>query len=181
MRLAADDRQRWKPSCGLLSLKGSDRCGHALAGGTNDGELADLRRPISKLDGADRDTPDLPGEEAHRGFLVQAAEIRVFGQPDPERIIEDHGEDYADSLRGLRTDLGLDRPFGTRAIALKLGAMKPVGIPAAATEEDPSEPADDLTPGWTLSDELEALTPTAVADEQLPGTAAEVPLDDLPF
>lgn len=106
---------------------------------------------------------------------------RPFGQPDPKRIIEDHGQDYADSLRSLRTDLGLDRPFGSRAVALKLGQMTPVGLPFAGAEEDPSEPADDLTPSSAFSDELEALALPADPDEHLPGTAAEVPLDDLPF
>jgi hypothetical protein len=101
---------------------------------------------------------------------------RPFGKPHPDRIIIDDGTQHADSLRELRAGLGLDQPYGSVALALKLGPARPLVTPAAARKDDPTEPAEPLVPGTDLLDQTEDDN-----DERLPGNAAEVPLDDLPF
>jgi hypothetical protein len=102
---------------------------------------------------------------------------RPFGKPHPDRIIQEDGTQHSDSLRELRASLSLDQPYGAQAQKLKLGPARPVPItPAAARAEDPTEPAEPLVPGTDLLDQQQL-----DADERLPGDAAEVPLDDLPF
>lgn len=71
----------------------------------------------------------------------------------------------------LRADLGLDQPYGSKAVALKIGPARPLA--RVADVEDPSEPEEPIF----IAGEL----PGADMEERLPGNAAEVPLDDLPF
>lgn len=100
---------------------------------------------------------------------------RPFGKPDPERIKKDAGSISADALRELRANLGLDQPYGPKAVELKIGPPRPIPLPDADKEADPTEP-EEPTPF-----ELETLDVQEQMDERLPGDAAEVPLDDLPF
>jgi hypothetical protein len=100
---------------------------------------------------------------------------RPFGKPEPERIKEDTGDDRAEALRELRADLGLDQPYGPQAVALKIGPARPIPLPDAEKEPDPTEPEEPVLLEVELLDVQEQM------DERLPGDAAEVPLDDLPF
>ncbi|HEX8102156.1 MAG TPA: hypothetical protein VF533_06080 [Solirubrobacteraceae bacterium] len=102
-------------------------------------------------------------------------DTRPFGTPGPVRIKEDTGDDRADALRELRADLGLDQPYGPQAVAMKIGPARPIPLSDAEKEADPTEP-EEPTPF-----ENELLDVEEQMDERLPGDAAEVPLDDLPF
>jgi hypothetical protein len=107
---------------------------------------------------------------------------RPLGKPDHERIKTDAGSDRVESLNVLRSDLGLDRPFGTKAKALKIGELKPVAKPAAEREEDPTEPEAPVPVGAErLLDDLDEAQPAVDPLENAAGDAAEVLLDDLPF
>ena len=99
---------------------------------------------------------------------------RPLGKPDPDRIMVDDGSAYAASLAALRNQLGLDRPFGSKALALGLGTDTPGGVSAA---EDPAEPEEPPITPPELPGELDDR-----ALESQPGRdAADVILDDLPF
>jgi hypothetical protein len=101
---------------------------------------------------------------------------RPRGVPHPDRIIEDDGTSRANSLAALRNQLGLDGPYGSKAVALGIGANSPLGLGTALAGEDPVEPEE---PPF-VPPEL----PGQVDDQQenQPGRdAAEVDLDDLPF
>lgn len=50
---------------------------------------------------------------------------RPLGHPDPDRIIEEDGYSHTDSLDRARADLGLEAPYGPRAVALKVGPARP--------------------------------------------------------
>jgi hypothetical protein len=99
------------------------------------------------------------------------------GKPDPDRIIIDDGAAHVESLRELRRDLGLDRPYGSKAKALKLGDDKPLAKSYAESEEDPVEPEEPpvVLPDLPGDEDTEPL-------EAQPGRdAAEVTVDELPF
>lgn len=96
---------------------------------------------------------------------------RPRGVPDPKRILVDDGTDHADSLLLLRNELGLDRPYGTKAVGLGIGEMKPIGMMPDYIEEDPVEPEEPPIVPADLPGELEE-------EENQPGRdAAEVELD----
>ena len=99
---------------------------------------------------------------------------RPMGRPDPDRIIEEDGSAHADSLAELRHDLGLDQPYGAQAVARSVGTTEPIALSRAEQEPDPTEP-----PGPTF---IDGEPPDGNSqDEQLPGDAAQVQLDDPPF
>lgn len=96
---------------------------------------------------------------------------RPFGKPDQDRIISEDAEERAEQMTELRADLGLDQPYGSKAVALKIGPARPLVTSTKA--EDPSEPDEPIF--------IDGELPGADIEERLPGDAAEVPLDDLPF
>jgi hypothetical protein len=106
---------------------------------------------------------------------------RPFGRPDPDLITEDDGTDQLASLNRLRSHLGLDDRYGAKAAGLGIGELKPVALPAAEEEEDPTEPEEPAGLPPVLIDEL----PTPGRDT--PGDAADVEVydpddpDNLPF
>jgi hypothetical protein len=54
----------------------------------------------------------------------------------------DHGAAYVEAPCDLRRDLGLDRPYGSKAMALELGEGKPLAKSHAESEEDAVEPKE---------------------------------------
>ncbi len=102
---------------------------------------------------------------------------RPLGTPDPDRILVDDGTTYATSLHAFRSELGLDQPYGTNAVALGVGHQQPIGLSTTAAGEDPTEPEEAPVVPPLLPGELEDPL------ENQPGRdAAEVLLDDeLPF
>lgn len=99
---------------------------------------------------------------------------RPRGVPHRDRIIEDDGTGYASSLANLRHELGLDRPFGTKAVALGIGPAVPLALSPDAVADDPAEPEEPPVVPPELPGETEDHR------EDQPGKdAAEVDVDDL--
>jgi hypothetical protein len=98
-------------------------------------------------------------------------------RPSPTRIVIDDGTRHVESLNDLRSDLGLDRPYGAKAVALKIGGPTPDSKLWAAAEEDPVEPEEPPV----ILDDLPSDELAGTGDAQPGRDAAEVSLDDLPF
>jgi hypothetical protein len=67
---------------------------------------------------------------------------RPRGKPHPERILVDDGARFGKELREYRKDVGLDRPYGPKAVELGIGGLTPKSLPPSILPEDPAEPEE---------------------------------------